>query len=157
LSGETYYLNNFVTQVYPILSYDNNISFIVDNNYRINLKPGAKEFTTFIIQESNIPAKNGAIHTITDLMPVFEPKPTALVWESTDHFDLKQGDYYGKHYARWFDGQNTFANIKWEGDYLLYYWKNFNTGKLLNDDCLSILGWWWIEITTPKIMKGSIK
>ena len=49
---------------------------------------------------------------------------------------------------------NTFEHITWEGDYLLYYFKDHDTGKLLNDDCLSMSGWWWCEIITPKIMKG---
>ncbi len=91
---------------------------------------------------------------LTDLLPVYEPEPTVIVFETTDYFDLKQGDYFGKYYARWFDGQNTFEYIKWEGDYMLYYFKDHDTGKLLNDDCLSMSGWWWVEITTPKIMKG---
>jgi hypothetical protein len=37
---------------------------------------------------------------------------------------------------------------------MLYYFKDHDTGTLLNDDCLSMSGWWWVEITTPKIMKG---
>jgi len=112
------------------------------------------EYTGFYIEESNYPAKNGTVHTIKDLLPVFEPDPTVIVHETTDYFDIKQGDYFGKYYERWFDGKNTFAFIKWEGDYMLYYFKDHDTGKLLNDDCLSMSGWWWVEITTPKIMKG---
>jgi len=68
---------------------------------------------------------------------------------------MRQGDYYGKYYMRWFDGKNTFANIKWGGDYLLYYYKR-NHG-LIKDDALSMSGWWWVEVTTPKIMKGKYK
>jgi uncharacterized surface protein with fasciclin (FAS1) repeats len=156
--GETYYFNNLSTRAYPILSYDNNISVTVDNeDYKLNINKLTKEYTHFIESLSNYPAKNGAVHTISDLLPVFEPEPTPLVWETTDHFDLKQGDYYDKYYMRWFDGQNTFENIKWEGDYLLYYFKDHDTGKLLNDDCLSMSGWWWVQVTTPKIMKGKYK
>jgi hypothetical protein len=75
-------------------------------------------------------------------------------FETTDYFDIRQGDYFGKYYSRWFDGQNTFEYIKWEGDYLLYYFKDHDTGYLVNDDCLSMSGWWWVQITTPKILKG---
>ena len=155
--GGTFFLNNLETRVYPILSFDNNISVTVTDDYKLNLDPNTGLYTGFFIEESNYPAKNGTVHTINDLLPVFEPAPTTITFETTDYFDLKQGDYYGKYYARWFDGQNTFAHIKWEGDYLLYYYKNHDTGKVLNDDCLSMSGWWWVEITSPKIMKGKYK
>ena len=156
--GGTYFLNNMTTRVFPILSYDNNISVTVDNeDYKLNLNKLTKTYTAFYVEESNYPAKNGTVHALRDILPVFEPEPTALVWETTDHFDLKQGDYFDKYYARWFDGQNTFENIKWEGDYLLYYFKDHDTGKLLNDDCLSMSGWWWCQVKTPKIMKGKYK
>ena len=153
--GGTYYLNNLENNsLYPILSYDNHIAVNVTDDYKLNLDNDTEEYTGFIIDQSNNPAKNGTVHTIDDLLPVFEPSPRTLVWETTDFFDLKQGDYFGKHYARWFDGQNTFQYIKWEGDYLLYYFKDHDTGKLLNDDCLSMSGWWWVQVTTPKIRKG---
>jgi len=152
--GGTYYFNDLETQVYPILSFDNNISVRVDTDYKLNLDTETGKYTGFIESASNIPAKNGTVHTLNDLLPVFQPAPTTIVFETTDYFDLKQGDYYGKYYMRWFDGQNTFEYIKWEGNYLLYYFKDHDTGKLLNDDCLSMSGWWWVEITTPKIMKG---
>ncbi len=155
--GGTYFLNNLETRVYPILSYDNNISVTVDTDYKLNFNALTKLYTGFIIEESNYPAKNGTVHAINDLLPVFQPAPTVITLETTDYFDMRQGDYYGKYYMRWFDGQNTFENIKWEGDYLLYYFKDHNTGKLLNDDCLSMNGWWWVQITTPKIMKGKYK
>jgi uncharacterized surface protein with fasciclin (FAS1) repeats len=156
--AETHFLNNFENRLYPILSYDNNISATVDTeDYKLNLVPSTGEYTGFIIDQSNFPAKNGAVHTVNDLLPVYEPRPSTIVWETTDHFDIKQGDYFGKHYMRWHDGQNTFKNIKWEGDYMLYYFKDHNTGKLMNHDCLSMSGWWWVEVTTPKIMKGKYR
>jgi uncharacterized surface protein with fasciclin (FAS1) repeats len=127
--AETYYLNEFNSRLYPILSYDNNVSVTVDTDYKLNLVPATQQYTGFFIEQSNYPAKNGAVHTVNDLLPVYQPRPTTLVWETTDHFDMKQGDYFGKHYMRWFDGQNTFKNIKWEGDYMLYYFKDHNTGN----------------------------
>jgi len=157
--ANTYYLSDLklATNLYPILSYDNNVSITVDTDYKINLDAKTKQYTPFVIDQCNNPGKNGTVHTVAGLLPVIQPTPSVLVWETTDQFDLKQGDYYDKYYARWFDGQNTFANIKWEGDYMLYYFKDHDTGKVLNDDCLSMSGWWWIEVTTPKIMKGKYK
>lgn len=150
--AETYYLSDLTSKLYPILSYDNNISMTITDDYKLNPDDNGL-YTGFIIELSNNPGKNGTIHTINGLLPVYEPKPTTIVWETTDHFDLKQGDYYLKTYERWFDGQNTFANIKWEGDYLLYYYKEDVVQE--NWDCLAMSGWWWVEVTTPKIMKGS--
>lgn len=152
--GGTYFLNNFETKAYPILSYDNNISVTIAEDYKLNLDKKTKNYTGFVVNMSNNPGKNGTYHTIKGLLPVFEPEPTVITWETTDHFDMKQSDYYDKYYMRWSDGQNTFKNIKWGGDYMLYYFKPSTESWNLNGDCLSMSGWWWIELTTPKIMKG---
>lgn len=157
--SETYFLSDFpvndgLSKLYPILSYDNNVSLIINDDYKLNSNSKEKTYTAFDIPESNYPCKNAAIHTIKGLLEVIQPAPATLTFEPTDYFDLKQGDYYGKYYMKWSDGQNTFKNIKWEGDYLQYYYKDHGTGQLLNHDCLNMNGFWWIEITTPKIMKG---
>ncbi len=152
--GGAYYLNTLSNKLYPTLSNDNNISVLIDSAYKINFDKSENTFTSFLVDESNYPAKNGTVHTLNDILPVTLPAPSTITFETTDYFDMRQGDYFGKYYARWSDGQNTFAKIKWEGDYLLYYFKDHDTGKLLNDDCLSMSGWWWCQITTPKIMKG---
>ena len=153
----TSYLSDFNTQIYPILSHDNNVSLTVDTDYKINQDSKTKKYTGFNIPASNTPAKNGAIHSINDLLPVIDPEPSVTIVETTGFFDIQQGDYIGKYYMKWSGayGQTTFNNIKWKGDYLLYYYKP-NNGRtpITNNDCLSILGFWTIEITTPKIMKG---
>ncbi len=153
----TYFLSDLESQLYPILSHDNNIKATITDDYKLNLDEETEAYTGFNVAESNYPAKNGALHTVTDLLPVETPSPTTIVFEVTDYFDLKQGDYFGKYYMKWYDGENTFEYIKWSGDYLQYYWKDHDTGTLLNDDCLNMLGYWWVEITTPKIMKGKYK
>jgi uncharacterized surface protein with fasciclin (FAS1) repeats len=154
--ANTYYLSDITSKLYPTITYDNNLSIKVEDDYKINIDKN-KNYTKFVIDQSNNPGKNGTVHTVAGLLPTSEPSPTTIVWETTDHFDLKQGDYYLKNYKRWFDGQNTFANIKWEGDYLLYYFKNHDAPEQVNWDCLSMSGWWWCEVTTPKIMKGKYK
>jgi len=154
--GGTYYLSDFSSKLYPIFSYDNNISMTIDAvDYKINYNKVDKTYTGFIVKESNIPAKNGALHTINDLLPIIEPDPVPITFEVTDYLDIKQGDYYGKYYKKWFNGQTDLENIKWEGDYLQYYYKDpAKSQNNLNWDCLNMSGYWWIEITTPKIMKG---
>jgi hypothetical protein len=83
--GETYYLNNLNTKLYPILSYHNNISITIDNeDYKINLNKSTGQYTGFYISQSNNTAKNGVVHTIYGLLPVFEPEPQQIIWETTD-------------------------------------------------------------------------
>ena len=150
----SYYLSDLNSGIYPILSRDNNMSFTIDTeDYKINYDRTTETYTGFIIPASNTPAKNGAVHAINDILPVTDPEPATIIFETTDFFDLKQGDYYGSYYMRWWDGENTFANIKWEGNYLLYYFQP-NNSAIMNHDCLSTLGWWSITITFPKVMKG---
>jgi uncharacterized surface protein with fasciclin (FAS1) repeats len=148
----SYYLSDLNTGIYPILSRDNNLAFTIDTDYKINYNPRTGIYTGFIIPASNTPAKNGALHAINDLLPVSEPEPASVRFETTDFFDLKQSDYYLTHYERFFDGENTFEKIKWKGDYLLYYYNKMS--EVNNHQCLSMQGWWTISITFPKVMKG---
>lgn len=156
---QTYYLSGFAAgnKLYPILSSDNNISITVDTEFRINMDTKTRKYTSFYVPQSNMPAKNGTIHTVNSLMPVIQPDAVALVFETTDYFDLKQGDWYQDHYKKWpgSEGLTTFAKIKFAGDYLQYYYK---VGQgFTNNDCLNMLGFYWVELVTPKIMKGKYR
>ena len=148
----THYLSDLNTKLYPILSFDNNILMTIDTDYKINLDTKTKKYTAFIIPASNTPAKNGAIHAINDLLPVIEPEPTAVLFETTDFLDLKQKDCFGKYYDKWEDGKNTFAKIHWVGNYMQYYYKL--TPENMNYDALQMFGYWSISVTFPKVMKG---
>lgn len=153
----SYFLSDFKSGIYPILSHDNNISMTISDDYKINLKSETGKYTGFNIPQCNIPSKNGAIHTINDILPVTDPEPAIITYETTDYFDLQQEDCIGKYYKKWGGdvGLTQFEKIKYQGDYLLYYYKiNHGRTAILNYDCLSMLGYWWIEITTPKVMKG---
>ena len=151
----TYYLNTFESTLYPILSSDNNVSMTIDTDYKINYSSKSKKYTAFIVPESNVPAKNGAIHAISGLLPVIQPEPTTIIFETTDFFDFKQGEYFQKHYEKFSDGENGFANIHWVGDYMQYHFKvNGTGGVLINDDCLQMIGWFSLSVTFPKVMKG---
>lgn len=152
----SYYLSDLNTGLYPVISVDNNIMFTIDTDYKINFDKKTKKYTGFNIQASNTPAKNGALHSVNDIMPVTEPEPVTVIFETTDFFDLKQGDYYGKYYWRFFDGENTFAKIHWEGDFLLYFYSELYP-ELKNLDCLKMGGWWTISVTFPKVIKGKYK
>jgi uncharacterized surface protein with fasciclin (FAS1) repeats len=157
LNGE-YYLSDFETQLYPILSFNNNIRLTVDDpdiiDYLINFSSTDSTYTGFYIEYSNVPARNGAFHVINDLLPVEDPEPTVIIFDTCEQFELMQGDFYMKHYKKFYDGQNDFKNIKFEGDYLQYYYKDHNAPVQVNFDGLQMIGFWWIEVTTPKVMKG---
>jgi uncharacterized surface protein with fasciclin (FAS1) repeats len=153
----SYYLSDLNTGLYPVLSADNNIMFTIDTDYKINLDNKTKKYTGFIIPASNTPAKNGALHAVNDILPVAQPVPTKVTFETTDFLDIKQGDYYGKYCQKFFDGEKTFAKIHWKGDYLLYHYNVNNYDNNINGDCLNMKGWWTISITFPKVMKGKYK
>jgi uncharacterized surface protein with fasciclin (FAS1) repeats len=155
--AETYFLSALETKLYPILSYDNNISMTVDTDYKLNLLKKTGKYTGFIVEASNIPAKNGALHVVNDLLPVIQPDPVTFIFDTCNQFELKQMDCYGKYYGKFYDGKNTFANVKWEGDFLQYYYKNHDAPVEVNFDGWQMFGFGWIEITTPKIMKGNYK
>jgi len=74
--------------------------------------------------------------------------------KGTDFFDIRQGDWYGKYYMKWSDGKNSLAKIKFEGDWLGYYYKLSFGPSLRNYDALFMLDYWWIEVTFPKVIKG---
>ena len=152
----TFYLN-FILSLdnYPVLSGENFLTFADSDDYKINFDPILNKYTGFILPASNITAKNGVIHTVNDLLPVYYPGPKDIEFDVTDYPDLKQQDCYQHYYMKWTDGQNSFEKIKFQGDYLQYiYSPNMIRGALNSADCLSMSGFWWIEITTPYIIKG---
>lgn len=153
--NNSYFLSNFKSSLYPILSRDNNISVTIEEDYKINFNRKENTYTGFIIDESNYPAKNGVVHAVNGTLPVTDPEPYPVTFETTDYIEFKEGDFYGKYYYRWHDGQNSFEKIKFEADYLLYYYKpNHGRSAILNNDNISLLGYWWVEVTFPKVMKG---
>ena len=157
----SHFLSDFVPdpavnpQLYPILSFNNNVLVKIDDDYRLNPNSVEGTYTGFLIEHSNVPAKNGALHIINDLLEVSDPEPANIIFDTCEYFDIKQGDYYMKYYKKWYDGQNTFQYIKWEGDYLQYYYKTHDAPVQKNFDGLQMIGYWWLEVTTPKVMKGS--
>jgi uncharacterized surface protein with fasciclin (FAS1) repeats len=151
----TYFLNSFDSKLYPVLSHDNNILMTIDTDYKINFEPKTKKYTGFIVPASNTPAKNGAIHAINDLLTVVEQAPQSVTFETTDFLDIKNGDFFGKYYMKWSDGQNSLAKIKFGGDFLGYYYKTHDCPIALSYDALFMLGFWWIEVTFPKVVKGN--
>jgi uncharacterized surface protein with fasciclin (FAS1) repeats len=150
----THYLSDFESKLYPIMSNENYVLMTIDTDYKINFEPKTKKYTTFIVPASNTNAKNGAIHVINDLLPVSEPQPQTVLFECTDFFDIRQGDWYGKYYMKWSDGKNSLAKIKFEGDWLGYYYKLSFGPSLINYDALFMLNYWSIEVTFPKVIKG---
>jgi len=157
LDKEAYYLSDFpnAATLYSVLSKNNTVQIKFESGaYKINTDAVDNSYTGIYIDQSNIPGKNGVIHTISDLLEVSTPSPTTIIWEVTDYFDFKQGEYYLVHFEKFYDPLK-FEGIRWQGEYLQYYIKAAKDAQTqLNDDCLNMIGFWEIEVTTPKLMKG---
>jgi hypothetical protein len=155
LSGTNYFTKfNSKKTIYYLITQNSYLQIIdEDRVYKVN-KGTDDTYTEFYYEQSNVPAKNGCIHTVNSQLPVSNTKPVEVIFQVTDHFDMQQGEYYHKYYARFYDGENDFEGIKWDADYLLYYHKK---EIFLDDDGLNVIssGYFWIEITTPKIRKGA--
>lgn len=153
LSG-TYYFSDFTTgeqgDIYYLISNNNYINIKVEEDYKINKEDST--YTGFYFDLSNIPAKNGTVHTVNTQLPNEETELVEIIHQTTDYFDVHQGDYYIDHYQRFYDGQNTFEFIKWDAEFLQYYYKIDH--NLMDDDALNLNGHFWVEITIPKIRKG---
>jgi len=159
----THYMNHLQRGQYPNIANTNFINITLDNDYEIN-KQG-NEYTSFYIPGSNIPAKNGVIHTLNKVMQVPPPKPWKVIFDITDYIDFRESDFYKRRetlrpgeniFQKFYDGENTFEYIKWEGDYLQYYYRvnDWKAPDYINGDCLTMSGFWSIQVTTPRIMKG---
>jgi uncharacterized surface protein with fasciclin (FAS1) repeats len=150
LSEANYFSDLAPRAIYYLISNENYLEIRVEEDFKINKTSSG--YTGFYFDLSNIPAKNGTVHTINSMLPKTETALAEVLFQTTDYFDLHQGPYYLNYYQRFYDGQNTFKYIKWDAEFLQYYLK---TGHyLMDDDCLNLMGHFWVEITTPKIRKG---
>jgi len=158
---KTYYLSDLFTGTYPLMSDENNIVMQITDDYKLNPDVYGIDYTGFNVPECNHPAKNGAIHTVDDLLPAVEAEPIEITWILIDELEITSGDWYkdrdvtGDSFNKWTDGENSFQNIKFEGSYLQYYYKDGNwTSNDPYTGCLNMIDYFWIEATSPKIMKG---
>ncbi len=152
----TFYLNFFMDESnYNAISQVNSISMSVTNDYKINPDSVTNKYTGFHISESNIPAKNGVIHAVNNLLPI--PELQEFIFETTDYFEIKQGAFYRKDQMQWIDGQNSFSKIKFLSDRLEYFGVSSPSDGYLNGDYLNLPNFKWIEITTPVIPAGRYK
>ncbi|HPR31189.1 MAG TPA: fasciclin domain-containing protein [Prolixibacteraceae bacterium] len=152
----TYYMTTITNGTYYIITRENSVTFNVGLNFEINPTPGDSVLTTFIDKYSNIPAKNGVIHGITQLLIPDKPTPREYFFDTTSfpEFEAMEGYKVGETTVNFYDGENGFEKIKWNGDYLQYWCKFQGTG-FINDDCIVMPeGYWSIEITLPKITRG---
>jgi uncharacterized surface protein with fasciclin (FAS1) repeats len=150
LSGTHYFSDFTPDDIYYLVTDENYLNIKVEDDWKINKTDSS--YTGFYYDQSNIPAKNGAIHTINTTLPVAETALSTVRFEVTHFFDMQQGPYYLNYYERFYDGENTFQDLKWGGEYLMYYLKPGH--NLIDDDGLNLNGHFWVEVRTPKIRKG---
>jgi uncharacterized surface protein with fasciclin (FAS1) repeats len=152
----TYYLNYFNNESkYSAISQVNSISMAVTDDYKINLDPTTNKYTGFFIPFSNITAKNGVIHSVNNLLPL--PKLQEFIFETTDYFEIKQGQFYRNGQKDWYDGVNSLSKIKFLSPKLQYNGTSSPSENYLNSDYLLLPNFKWIEIETPEIPAGSYK
>ncbi len=152
----TFYLNYFMDKSnYYAISQVNSISMSVTNDYKINPDSVTNKYTGFHISESNIPAKNGVIHAVNNLLPL--PELQEFIFETTDYLEIKQGAFYRKDQMQWFDGENSFSKIKFLSAKFEYFGISKPSENYLNGDYLFLTNFKWIEITTPVIPAGHYK
>jgi len=158
----THYTSSIISTIvgredtYPTISRENVVSIIADGLiFKINLDTETDEYTEIILKNSNIPAKNGAIHTINTILEETELPAQTIHFEMTDFPDIMALDCYLTELRNFTtDGQTTFEKLKWKtAPYLQYY---FKLGEPCSrNDCIVMAeGYWEVEATIPKIKKG---
>ena len=156
LEGTHYTSTILGDKTYPTISRENVVSIIAEGLiFKINLDPETDEYTEIILKNSNIPAKNGAIHTINTILEETELPPETITFEMTDFPDIMDLDCYLTELRNFTtDGQNTFEKLKWKtAPYMQYYYKPGEPCS--RNDCIVMAeGYWELEATIPKIKKG---
>jgi len=125
---------------------------------------------------SNVMAKNGYVHNVMGWMPVYEPKPTTVVWDLTDYPDVRNLLYKAeKPYQPANFDKEEFTSVqnaacytvelgpdgKGPADFpaLAYATCKNNLKNCVNNDRLLInVGYMGsVTLTTPTIAKGKYK
>jgi hypothetical protein len=139
------------TQYYSI-SQVNSIAMEVTNDYKLNPDVATNKYTGFFIPLSNIPAKNGVIHAINNLLPI--PEFQEFIFETTDYPEFRNASFYHKSQSLWVDGQNSFSKIKFLSTRFEYFGTSQPSETYLNGDYLLLTSFKWVELTTPEIPAG---
>ncbi|MBP5763811.1 MAG: DUF5108 domain-containing protein [Bacteroidales bacterium] len=63
---------------------------------QLSLLRTLENVTVLLTDDSNIIAKNGYVHNLSDWMPVYEPKQSTVVWDLADYAEVRNalGDIY---------------------------------------------------------------
>ena len=150
----TNYLSDIEDGIYWVISRNNYVEFSVGAEFSVN--PDDSIFTTFIDKYSNIPTKNGVIHGIDQLLPVQPPVAKEFKWDTTSFPEFEEQEWYGvgETVRNFYDGEEGFAKLKFQADYLQYWCKFQGTG-FINEDCLIMPeGYWTLEVTIPRVTRG---
>lgn len=153
----TYYTSLLTSaSSYPTISRENLLNIVNDGlGFKINTDPVTKEYTEILVDVSNIPAKNGAIHAVNTILEEKQLPPEIIHVEMTEFPDIMALECFRTELRNFTtDGEKTFKNLKWKtAPYLQYY---FKPGEpcTFNDCIVMAEGYWELEATFPKIRKG---
>lgn len=152
LEGAYYTSSIIETTTYPTLSREGLVN--ITDDYEINYDSNTDNYTGFILESSNINAKNGVIHIVDTILEEKELAPETIHFETTDFPDLRSLDCFRTEIRNFMDPENSFEKIKWKtAPYLQYYYK-LGEPCSYNDCIVMAEGYWELEVTIPKIKKG---
>ncbi|MBN1184587.1 MAG: fasciclin domain-containing protein [Bacteroidales bacterium] len=151
----THYTSAIYDGSYPTMSREGLLKIITDGlQFKINPDPETGEYTEIIVKNSNIPAKNGTIHTVNTILEEKELPPEVIHIEMTEFPDIMEMDCFRTELRNFMDPENSFVKIKWKtAPYCQYYYKPGEPCSY-NDCIVMAEGYWEVEATIPKIKKG---
>jgi len=151
----TYYTSTILDDTYPTISRESLVNIVSEGLiFKINLNSVTQEYTEIIVKYSNIPAKNGAVHTVNTILEETMLPPETIHIEMTEFPDIMALDCFRSEMRNFLDPENSFEKIKWKtAPYLQYYYKPGEPCSY-NDCIVMAEGYWEVEATIPKIKQG---
>lgn len=145
----------------------NELFCVDDIGSRLFINKNGDDYIRFIPGKYDIQAKNGYIHEVDKLMPVYSPKPAKMLFEFTDYPELAAISFYrtwpASRSTERLTPATTPAQIRWktipENAADVWYESRSNyTGMMFRDMIAAKLGdVGWIEFELPQIVKGKYK
>lgn len=138
----------------------------------LNRDSEGKQFVRFREGHTDIQARNGFLHEVDQLMPVYSPEPATVLFEFSDYAEIRALPIYrvwgsASQIDRYFFTPETAPKeIRWktipdrgETDWTVWYEVRGNWTSLRYHDGVGVnlgrVG--WIEFDLPQIVKGKYK
>ena len=103
--------------------------------------------------QSNVSTKNGAIHSINQVMEFFTPNSSEITLQFREEAVIKSAEGVPGTYP--FKDEALFKFISWDGPDQIIYYKSSSGNGALRNDYLEIAGDFIIDYKIPKVLSGS--